>query len=550
MKAPYFIAHKLLKKSSNGKPVSRPIVLIATSTIALALIVNLITISVVIGFQHEVRDKVIGFGAHATVTKLGENSITESVPLEKNKKYIELFQTSELKSINPVAYKAGILQAENENNGRNEIQSVVFKGIDGNYNLSFFQQFLVQGRLPNFKGDTISEDILISQKIADELGYKVGDIARVYFVKNRPLKRMFHISGIYNTGFEDLDKKIILTDIRNLQKLNDWGIKVALRVSDTLKNDNLILTADVQGQNELYQLNWQGHSGNYKGFYFFPEKDTTIHVKVGINSINEPFSPIRYMDSASLNIQVKRKTKGFFPLVKEANGNLKKEYLDNLGLKYAISDIAGNQFILTFHDGLGNADQFISGYEINFKKFEDIRPETEKIRQKILTSPEFSQEISVSSIMDSQSDIFDWLNFLDINVWIILVLMLFIGIINMSSALLVMILVRTHFIGLMKAIGSNNHFLRKIFLIQAGHLLIRALFWGNLIGIGFMYIQKEFHLIHLNPEVYYLDAVPIQMNFIHIILLNLATLLICIVALMLPARFVSKISPIKSIKFE
>lgn len=151
MKATYFIARKLLKKETDGKSVSRPIVRIAVITIALALIVNLITISVVIGFQQEVRDKVVGFGAHAVITKLGENSIMESTPIQKDIKYQLLFQSENVKQVDGVAYKAGILQADVDNNDKKEIQGVVFKGVDGNYNLDFFKNTLFRAKFRHLK---------------------------------------------------------------------------------------------------------------------------------------------------------------------------------------------------------------------------------------------------------------------------------------------------------------------------------------------------------------------------------------------------------------
>lgn len=550
MKASYFIALRLLKKKDKGKAVARPIVSIAVATIALALVVNLITISVVIGFQSEVRNKVIGFGAHATVTKIGENSIMESTPLQKDIKYQMLFQSPNLKRVDDVAYKTGVLQATNDETEKQEIQGVVFKGVGENYDLSFFKQFLVAGQLPIYTKDSISDEVLISQTIAKSLGYKVGDQIRTFFLKEKPLKRMYHIAGIYNTGFEDMDKKIIISDIRNIQKLNDWGLQVALRMKDTLVNGNLIIHAEIQGDTQNpYQLKWEGHAGNYKGFYFFPEKDTTISVKLSRVPVSNYSMDTKSIDSAQVKITVHRQVDGFYPLVTESSNIIAKEYLDEEGLKYKIMDVKGNEFIFEFTDGIGDRENFISGYELVYHKFEDIQSEVEQLRRNVIASPEYSEQLSVVGILDAQSDIFNWLSFLDINVWIILVLMLFIGIINMSSALLVMILVRTHFIGLMKAIGANNRFIRNVFIQQVTFLMFRALLIGNIIGVGFAILQDKFHLIRLNPEVYYLDAVPVQLNFTHILLLNIATLVICLLALLLPARFVSKISPIKSLKF-
>jgi lipoprotein-releasing system permease protein len=127
--------------------------------------------------------------------------------------------------------------------------------------------------------------------------------------------------------------------------------------------------------------------------------------------------------------------------------------------------------------------------------------------------------------------------------------MLLIGIINMGSALLVLILVKTNFIGVLKAMGANNWEIRKIFLIQSAFLIIRGMLWGNIIGLGLCAIQYYFGIFSLNPEVYYLDKVPIDLDFTHWLLLNIGTLIVCVTALILPSVVITRINPIKAIRF-
>ena len=155
-----------------------------------------------------------------------------------------------------------------------------------------------------------------------------------------------------------------------------------------------------------------------------------------------------------------------------------------------------------------------------------------------------------TSIKNNQREIFVWLDFLDINVVIILVLMILIGIINMGSALLVLILIRSNFIGMMKAMGATNWCIRKIFLIQATFLISRGMLWGNIIGVGICLAQKYFGIFKLNPEVYYLSEVPIELTLSHWLILNLGTLLVCVLALILPSIVITRISPVKAIKFD
>ena len=162
----------------------------------------------------------------------------------------------------------------------------------------------------------------------------------------------------------------------------------------------------------------------------------------------------------------------------------------------------------------------------------------------------YNEVLSASSIKENQRDIFVWLDFLDINVVIILSLMILIGIINMGSALLVLILIRSNFIGMMKSMGASNWKIRKIFLIQATFLIGRGIIIGNAIGLLLCFLQETFGIVRLNPEVYYLTQVPIELNLWHWLLLNLGTLLVCVISLIIPSIVITRISPIKAIKFD
>ena len=158
--------------------------------------------------------------------------------------------------------------------------------------------------------------------------------------------------------------------------------------------------------------------------------------------------------------------------------------------------------------------------------------------------------VSVKSILEEERDLFNWLSFLDINVIIIITLMIIIGIINMGSALLVMIIARTNFIGILKAMGAKNWSIRKIFILQASHLILRGMLYGNVIGITLCFLQSRFGLIKLDPTVYYLSQVPIELTIKHWLLLNLVTFIVCASALLIPSIIISRIRPIKSIKFD
>ena len=173
------------------------------------------------------------------------------------------------------------------------------------------------------------------------------------------------------------------------------------------------------------------------------------------------------------------------------------------------------------------------------------------MREKVGTS--FTKDktrLRVENIIRKYPQIFDWLNLQDTNVWIILILMILVAGFNMISGLLILILERMKMIGILKALGATNWSIRKIFLYQSAYLVIRGLFWGNIIGLGLCWLQDRFRLIHLNPETYYLKSVPINFDPLLILGLNAGTLLIIVTILILPSYLIARISPVKTIRYE
>ena len=537
-----------------GKKVSQPIVRISIISIALAMIVNIITLAVVKGFQQEVRDKVIGFGSHAVISKAGENTIYESEPISKQQSFYPSFNTSKkIKHIQPVAYKPALLQSNiSEKNPeiQQEIQGVLVKGVDTSYDWTFFAANLVNGRLPRYHTASTSDEILISTKIANALNYRLGDEARTFFVKNKPIKKMFKIVGIYETGYDELDKQMIIADLRHIQQLNDWGMQVSVTVSDTLYNGNLIIQANPIGGNGNYRLDWGTGYDNIGSYGFYPTKDTIIRVIASDYwmFIDGKDGETSIPDTAYLKVKIHHNSANFQPIKTNSEGVVEKKYLDQSGYHFSIT--AGDRTIeFTQIDGKGSYQNYVGAFECSVQDWNSLEEDVRFIKNHVLLGSPKNQLLKVTSIVDSQSDIFVWLSFLDINVWIILSLMIIIGVINMGSALLVMILVKTNFIGMMKALGASNWTIRKVFLHQAGFLILRGMLWGNAIGIGFCVLQKYFKIIPLNAEVYYLNAVPIQINLGILVLLNCATLLVCLIALIIPSYIITRISPSKSIKF-
>lgn len=196
-------------------------------------------------------------------------------------------------------------------------------------------------------------------------------------------------------------------------------------------------------------------------------------------------------------------------------------------------------------------DDQISGFEIlvnNFDRIEDLTLKVDDIAGLIFFDD--GSKLKVQSIIDKYPTIFDWLGLQDLNAIILIVIMLVVAGINMISGLLIIILERTKMIGVLKAMGAENPLIRKIFLIQSSYIVLRGLIFGNLIGLTLCLLQKEFSFIKLDEASYYLSTVPIHLNAVHILLLNLGTFIVTIAMLVVPSMVISRISPEKTIKFD
>ena len=197
-----------------------------------------------------------------------------------------------------------------------------------------------------------------------------------------------------------------------------------------------------------------------------------------------------------------------------------------------------------------DSDQ-ISGFEITIADFNKIDEIEQEIRNTVLDYREENNTIlRTTSVTREFPQIFDWLAVLDMNVWVILTLMVLVAGFNMISGLLVLILERSSMIGVLKALGSPNASIRKMFLYLAVFLTSRGMLWGNVAGISIILIQKIFHVVKLNPVSYYVDVAPVNFSIVHILLLNAGSIVITTFMLIIPSFLVSKISPDKTIRFD
>ncbi len=192
----------------------------------------------------------------------------------------------------------------------------------------------------------------------------------------------------------------------------------------------------------------------------------------------------------------------------------------------------------------------VSGYEVLLEKMEDLPELSWKVREQVgLDFLDDGSRLKVETIQQKNAQIFDWLKLQDMNVIVLVILMVVVAGFNMISGLLILILERTNMIGILKALGTSNVSVRKIFMYQSAYLTLVGLLWGNLFGVGICLAQKYLNLMPLDPTSYYLDTVPINLNLIHLLMLNLGTMLITFLFLLIPSMIIARISPDKSIRF-
>ncbi|MDY3268177.1 MAG: ABC transporter permease [Phocaeicola sp.] len=193
----------------------------------------------------------------------------------------------------------------------------------------------------------------------------------------------------------------------------------------------------------------------------------------------------------------------------------------------------------------------VSGIELDVKDYSQIDNVNDEIRSDILEyTDKYGQNYFSRTIVEANPQIFAWLDLLDLNVWVILILMTGVAGFTMISGLLIIILERTNMIGVLKAMGADNTSIREIFLSFSVFLIGRGMLWGNVIGVSLCLIQFFFEPFKLDPTIYYLSSVPVELNIFYYILLNVFTLLVSVLMLIGPSYLISRIHPAKSIKFE
>ncbi|MEP0987054.1 ABC transporter permease [Ekhidna sp.] len=405
MNLPFFISKRIAKEASGS--FSGIINRIAVVSIGVGLAVLILAFMVLYGFKKEIKDKIYSFSGHLIISKYTLSTSFEESSITVDDSLIRSLNTYPLISrFQPYAMKAALLKTEEE------VQGVIIKGVDESFDTTGFQKHMVKGRFPNLSAEKYSTEVAMSKRVSNYLELGIGDEVLIYFVQNPPRFRRLQITGIYETGLEEFDEKIILGDLDLIRRINNWpdslagGIEVFLNDTDRLEEaaDHLFHALDI----DLY----------------------------------------------------------------------------------------------------------------------------------------------VDKVTDRYIQIFDWLNLLNRNVVVLLTIILFVSGTSIISILLILIMERTQMIGVLKSLGSPNKLIRQIFILNGIQLILRGLFWGNVIGLGLGLLQYYYKIIPLDAANYYMSHVPIQIDIQTIIGLNMLVLTLIGVTLLIPVAIISRIRPLKAIRFD
>ena len=498
-----FISKKLISAQHAGR--SQPIVWIAKGGIIVGMMMMIISVSLVNGFQNEIQRKLTSFGGHLNIHSNFQGGGDMSTPFERNDSIEQLLRNHELvKEVKVSAHLPAIMES------KNGIQGVVLKGTELSNDTSYFKEMLLEGRLPKWKSNIeidTSLEILISQYQAQQLNVTTGNKVSIYFINNteNPQQQNFLITGIYESGLEEFDRQIVFMSLPQVLKYSQFGIEIK-PIVDSIDSQHRLIHTQISGVKGSYTnvWKWNGNIQKNADSMFVALNQEPLEVTI-IAQDDETYS----MDSAKVK------------LIPQTNNQTNVEIEYNGG---ASQKMAGN-------------------YEIELHQMDNMYKAQNVLYDVI------PYDLGILTVTEKYPEIISWLNMLDINVIIIIVLMIAISIINMTSALLIIIIERQQMIGTLKSMGLSNKTLIQTFLYQAIHIISRGMFWGNLIGLILLFLQKQFQFITLDPKQYFVKVVPIDFNLTHIILLNGLVFGFCLIAMIIPAAYSTRIHPIKSIRF-
>ncbi len=405
MNFPFFLAKRITL--TGNRTFSKLIVRVTIAALTLAILAIIMAVAILRGFKGEITDKQRGFFGDVIILKNDRNDSYVNTPISLSKDQISsLEKDSNVINVYPFATKAGIM------NVKGEVEGVLLKGIDKDYDQEFLSKTILEGETIDFSAENAENQLLISSLIANRLNLKVGDSFIMYFIQEPVRKRKFTIRGIYTTNSEELDKVYVIGSLSLIRKLNNL------------------------------------------------------------------------------------------------------------------------------------ADNEVGGYEVRVRDFNLLAKTTQDVNDQLPI------ELYATNVVEQMPDIFNWLNMLDMNDNIIFVLMVVVAVINMISALLISILERSSMIGILKSLGMQNSKIRVVFLYNSLYLIGYGLLLGNFLALLLYYFQRSTHFFKLDPSVYYVSFVPMDISWLTVVWLNIALIGIALITLFVPSMLISRISPIKTIQFK
>jgi lipoprotein-releasing system permease protein len=367
--------------------------------------------------------------------------------------------------------------------------------------------------------------VLLSRYLAKRLAIGVGDTITIYLVKGREevRPRKFAVKGLYQTGLEKIDHQLVFIGLRVMQRFAQWGLRAEILVTDTVIGRASVLRVEGMafGGDRLYNYEWPMSSLKGKGPHFIdPRLLSLSQGKVTLVVSDESGT---LPDTAWVRI-----------IPEEPRHIIDSwgEYMHFTGIDVERGGTGGTY------------DRYAGGYEVTIDDLDRLAEVDDAVYRAL------PQGLRTSNVRERFGEIFAWLNLLDTNVVVVIVLMVIVAIINMTSALLIIILERTTMIGVLKALGTANGTIRRIFLIDAAYILGFGIVLGDLLGIGLCLLQQRFGLVRLPIESYYVDQVPVHIDPVAVLALNAGTLAVCVAALVLPSMLVSRIAPARAIRFD
>ena len=253
MNFPFFVARRIYRDNDSSKRVSRPAVLIAMTGIAIGLAVMVIAVFIIAGFKGEVRNKIVGFGAHIQIACLDAVNMYDAVPVVADDTLVQFVSCYPgVKHVQRYAIKPGMVKTDDA------FQGMILKGLGPEYDTVFFHEHLLEGRLPQFSDSVSSNEVLVSRSLADKLRLSLGDKIDTYYIEDEVRARRLEITGIYQTNFSEYDNLYLLTDLCLVNRLNKWekgqasGLELSLYDYNRLYETTWQLASDLNGYTDRY----------------------------------------------------------------------------------------------------------------------------------------------------------------------------------------------------------------------------------------------------------------------------------------------------------